>query len=234
MTAGLAHAATIEVFPTDTSWKATDKAKGGSAAITGDAPRSGDGSVELHGDKVRWTYTASLGALTDVVGLGFDWSVAPTSISDLSKDYSPALRLLIRSGLTNKELIWEGAYNGVSGIDYGTWYNVDPLTAKFYMGIGNENAAKTLADWAADTNMKNYTVRGISVGVGSSVGTGYEAYADNVRFITKTGDTTWNFNLTESAAAVPEPTTWAMMIIGFGAVGAMVRTSRRRNVFSAA
>lgn len=29
--------------------------------------------------------------------------------------------------------------------------------------------------------------------------------------------------------AVPEPATWAMMIIGFGAVGSMVRTSRRRN-----
>ena len=35
-------------------------------------------------------------------------------------------------------------------------------------------------------------------------------------------------------SAVPEPATWAMMIIGFGAVGSMVRTTRRRNVFSAA
>jgi hypothetical protein len=34
-------------------------------------------------------------------------------------------------------------------------------------------------------------------------------------------------------SAVPEPATWAMMIIGFGAVGSMVRTSRRRNAFSA-
>jgi hypothetical protein len=36
------------------------------------------------------------------------------------------------------------------------------------------------------------------------------------------------------AAAVPEPATWAMMIVGFGAVGSMVRTSRRRNALSAA
>jgi hypothetical protein len=35
-------------------------------------------------------------------------------------------------------------------------------------------------------------------------------------------------------SAVPEPATWAMMIIGFGAVGSMVRTSRRRNAFSVA
>lgn len=234
MSAGFAHAATIEVFPGDTSWKEGDKAGGGKALISGDAPRSGDGSIELHGDKVRWTYTASLGSLTEVVGLGFDWQVAPSSVSKLSADYSPALRLLIRSGFTSKELIWEGAYNGVSNIDYGTWYTVDPSTAKFYMGTGNENQGKTLAEWAADASMKNYTVRGISVGVGSSVGSNYEAYADNVRFITKTGDTTWNFNLTESAGAVPEPATWAMMIVGFGAAGSMIRSSRRRNALTAA
>ena len=35
-------------------------------------------------------------------------------------------------------------------------------------------------------------------------------------------------------AAVPEPATWAMMIIGFGAVGAIMRTPRRRNAFAAA
>ena len=35
-------------------------------------------------------------------------------------------------------------------------------------------------------------------------------------------------------SAVPEPATWAMMIIGFGAAGSAVRTSRRRNVFNAA
>ena len=34
-------------------------------------------------------------------------------------------------------------------------------------------------------------------------------------------------------SAVPEPSTWAMMIIGFGAVGSMVRSSRRRLAFAA-
>jgi hypothetical protein len=35
-----------------------------------------------------------------------------------------------------------------------------------------------------------------------------------------------------SISAVPEPATWAMMIIGFGAVGSMVRSSRRRQAFA--
>ncbi len=34
-------------------------------------------------------------------------------------------------------------------------------------------------------------------------------------------------------SAVPEPATWAMMIIGFGAVGTMARASRRRNALAA-
>jgi len=35
--------------------------------------------------------------------------------------------------------------------------------------------------------------------------------------------------ITMISSAVPEPSTWAMMIVGFGAVGAMVRSTRRRN-----
>jgi hypothetical protein len=35
-----------------------------------------------------------------------------------------------------------------------------------------------------------------------------------------------------SLTAVPEPTTWAMMLLGFGGIGAMIR--RRRQTFVAA
>ncbi|QIK79131.1 PEP-CTERM sorting domain-containing protein [Sphingomonas piscis] len=43
-------------------------------------------------------------------------------------------------------------------------------------------------------------------------------------------------NLELSAPAVPEPATWAMMLVGFGAIGASVRRSRRtmRHVLQAA
>lgn len=39
--------------------------------------------------------------------------------------------------------------------------------------------------------------------------------------------------ITTVGSTVPEPSTWAMMIIGFGAVGTMVRSSRRRTTFAA-
>jgi hypothetical protein len=35
------------------------------------------------------------------------------------------------------------------------------------------------------------------------------------------------------SSAVPEPATWAMMIIGFGAAGSTVRSARRRETLLA-
>lgn len=54
--------------------------------------------------------------------------------------------------------------------------------------------------------------------------------------LTQSGLWAWDYDLNFRTwtSAVPEPSTWAMMIVGFGAVGSMVRTSRRRNALSAA
>lgn len=41
-------------------------------------------------------------------------------------------------------------------------------------------------------------------------------------------------NAVSLGSAVPEPATWAMMIIGFGAAGSMVRNSRRRMAYALA
>ncbi len=43
-----------------------------------------------------------------------------------------------------------------------------------------------------------------------------------------------SFEVSNIGAAVPEPATWAMMIMGFGAVGSMVRSQRRRQALSLA
>ena len=39
--------------------------------------------------------------------------------------------------------------------------------------------------------------------------------------------------ITQLSSSVPEPGTWAMMIIGFGGVGTMIRSSRRRTALAA-
>ncbi len=47
-------------------------------------------------------------------------------------------------------------------------------------------------------------------------------------------DFSYNLKVSRFISVVPEPGTWAMMIIGFGAVGSAVRVSRRRNMLSVA
>ncbi|MBO9711552.1 MAG: PEP-CTERM sorting domain-containing protein [Sphingomonas sp.] len=44
----------------------------------------------------------------------------------------------------------------------------------------------------------------------------------------------WSLDITTLSAAVPEPATWAMMILGFGMVGGALRSTRRRPALAAA
>ena len=142
----------------------------------------------------------------------------------LDIDYTPALRLLIQDGDVRKELIWEGAYNGTYGnTARDTWYS-SSTSDLFYITGGNVNAGQTIAQWASQ--LTGATVSGFSVGVGSGATTGYHAFADNVTYSTTAGSTTYNF---EAAGAVPEPASWAMMILGMGVVGFAMRSAKRRS-----
>ncbi|MBI0477237.1 PEP-CTERM sorting domain-containing protein [Sphingomonas sp. MA1305] len=170
-------------------------------------------------------FTTNLGALANVTGLTFDWRIAGDSTNPYNADYTPALRLLIQDGATRKELIWEGAYNGTYGnTARDTWYS-SSVNDLFYITGGSVNAGQTIAQWASQ--LTGATVSGFSVGVGSGATTGYHAFADNVTLSTTGGSTTYNFEA--ATGAVPEPATWAMMILGMGAVGFMLRSAKRRS-----
>jgi hypothetical protein len=49
----------------------------------------------------------------------------------------------------------------------------------------------------------------------------------------RTGSNAFEVDNVSLAAAVPEPASWALMILGFGAAGAALRTGRRRVAFAA-
>jgi len=231
-----AHAAEIIVndvsgFPSQTLWGTLPGENTGTAAVTTSAPRSGNGSLELTGDRTRtqlgiqYGYPNSnttIASLSDVNSLTFDWNIAGNSVTGLNADYTPALRLLIQDGATRKELIWEGAYNGTYGNTMrDTWYT-SSASDLFYITGGSVNEGKTISAWASD--ITGATVSGISVGAGSSAGASYRAFVDNVTLNTTSGSTVYNFETT----SVPEPATWAMLIIGFGLTGVSMRRRKSR------
>ncbi|HNS39362.1 MAG TPA: hypothetical protein PKJ56_03830, partial [Promineifilum sp.] len=134
-----ASAATIVIMPGNLQgWSQQDTSMGGSSKITTTAPRSGNGSVEMRGDKTRWQKGSkpfigaptSLGLLSDVTDFAFDWMVATDSVSSLGANYTPALRLLVYDpdgSVKYSELGWEGAYNGPVVVTKGTWVTTDMI-----------------------------------------------------------------------------------------------------------
>jgi hypothetical protein len=208
------------------------------AGITDTVGRSGNGSLELTGPRTRFAIgniysradDRSLALLSDVTALTFDWRIAGDSSNPYNPDYTPALRLHIwdAGAGVRREIIWEGAYNNVYGPQTSAdqWYSTS-ATDRFYVGAGNENSGVTIAQWASSFAAGSF-VTAISVGSGGGAGD-YHAFADNVTLATGTGSTTYNFEV----AAVPEPASWALMLTGFGLVGATMRRRRIRVAFGA-
>ncbi|MDP3749321.1 MAG: PEPxxWA-CTERM sorting domain-containing protein [Phenylobacterium sp.] len=110
----------------------------------------------------------------------------------------------------------------------GNWAAVDTLTTK----ISPEVDGFT---YDFDTPLNGTTYIGIHKGVGGSF--------DGTAFFKLTANNldTFKLNLNGGSSAVlyqtggvvPEPATWAMMIIGFGAAGTMLRSNRRKMALAA-
>lgn len=225
--ASAASAATVVVTDVNPQgWTSTGNSGGGSSAITGASARSGNGSIELHGDRTRYVLgnmfssATNLGLFSDFLDLGFEYQVdAASTNACCDPKYSPALRLVVWDGATKYDFVWEqayqpGAYDAAG--PKGTW-NTIAGGQTFYRSGASELDQRTLATWASGLSA-NAHVSAVYLGVGSGIGAGYTAYADNITF----GGDTYNFEI----AAVPEPGAWALMIMGFGAAGAVLRRRR--------
>ena len=71
----------------------------------------------------------------------------------------------------------------------------------------------------------NFTSPDVFTGSNAVNGTG--PFSTTVRYDITFGAGPGNFNGTANLTAVPEPATWALMLLGFGAMGGMLRTRSR-------
>ncbi|WP_321393003.1 PEP-CTERM sorting domain-containing protein [Emcibacter sp.] len=220
----LATAATVFVYDDTTDWVSDGNSGGGSSAITGTEAKDGNGSLELYGDRTRfyglgdpYAVSGGLAPLSLLASATFDWMIATDSTSALHEDYSPALRIHVRDGDTFYELIWEAAYNGLYGsVDEGVWYTsgADDNFWLWQVGLGDAGIYnRSISDWIDVLFTDDAMITSVSVGAGSSAGSGYHAFADNVTLAgVEGGSTTFNFEISE----VPAPP--ALLLLGIGLI----------------
>lgn len=202
---------------------AGELAAGSSATIT-------NSGLELTGNRTRvlngdnYGATTNLGSLSTAVSLTGDYTVANAGTGGVQ---SPAFRVYVQDGAQRSELIYEGAYNGQTGS-----VTAASLFWQFIAGQGATPGSTygytmyTLADWATHYT-PNAFITAIGVGQGGGAGASFDATVSDIALNTTAGSTRYNFG---STAAVPEPATWAMMLIGFAGMGVAMRRKRARTL----
>lgn len=201
------------------------------AVITANPALDSNGSLELTGDRSR-VYNNLIGegiASTSLVSFTGDYLVNNSGSAGIQ---SPAFRVYIQGANGGfNELIWEAAYNGgyALGVEDSVsssdrfWRQLVGQGFDGTTGIGTGSyVMHTVAEWG---DILGGSVLGIGVGQGSGAGVNFSALADNLALTFDSGSapTTLSYDFAAAQAPVPEPGTWAMMLLGFGAIGVAAR-----------
>ncbi len=148
------------IFPGDPRWAADlnvypNQSNAGTVGITGNNPRSGNGSLELStsGSLFDWAFFQRLsgasawGLLSSVNCVTFDWyragyTLPPDAPSSLTaetwQEQTPVLRLMVRDlvgdQVLNSQLVWERWYNtrGTISPTSNDQWNFEDLTGQLF------------------------------------------------------------------------------------------------------
>jgi hypothetical protein len=233
-------------------WQQQNVGGNASVGITGGYARSGNGSAFFSGmdgnsKSDLEIYFSQPVALSSVTSLSYDAYRLGTSSAPAQLVNS--LRMLIGDAngvYTNTYLIFEPVYNSnpVSNPIAADIWNTFTINADTILFANNGNlnepagtgaCAGCYASFGAwkEANA-GFTVLGLSTGLGSGWNGTYGGAVDNINFNTTSGNRSWNFEVAGAAGAVPEPATWAMMLVGFGMVAGASRYRRRHTATTSA
>lgn len=168
-------------------------------------------------------------AVVDFEGYGaVDLAFNPGTISYQGLDFT---------GNTGFAYVWDGGSpnsNGSNNLILGFSPSDSIVITKTGGGLFNLSSLDLAISWYSGSSNANVLVNGNPLGITNSL-TNYSLGLNNVSSVTITGldtsDGYWTAdNIVYSAAAVPEPSTWAMMLVGFGMVGFGLRSRRKQSV----
>lgn len=234
--AGSINTGAVPVYDT---WEQENVRADGVVGITTDYPRSGNGSIffstDNYNSKADMEYYLSTPiALSSLEGASYD--IYRDSSSTANANIAPSLRLIVGAGAY---LIFEPVYNGLNTIPTDTW-TTEAIGGSSYFWANNasnptqptdhtctpQGQCATLSEWQASN--PNAMIYGFSTGVGSGWGGTFSGGVDNISYTAGNQTTAFNFEVAGSQpGAVPEPATWALMLLGVGAAGAMMRRRSR-------
>jgi hypothetical protein len=223
-------------------WHQANVGGGASVGITRDYSNDGDGaayfaSTGSAGKADLQRNFTSLVSLSKLESVSFSFFVDPAS-QTINGTFAPVLRLnMLKNGSFAGSLVFEYAYQGLGAAPEGQW-----VTQTASLNSGNwwaTNAAlgpvqananggvKSLQSWIDANGSAELQVFGVNIGIGSGWDGNFAGAIDDVRYSFAGGPSSEvNF------AVVPEPATWAMMIGGFGLVGAASRRRSRKVAYA--
>lgn len=193
------------------------------------------------------------GMLSQITGLSFEWFRSSTpnwdaeSVGNITlydwKYKSPAFRLYFGD---NTEMVWESYFNRPINNDLSyinTWQTENILGGNFWYRNGDGYSLNTqpcftdeIPVWGGNVQAVTINdilscygdkeVTGVAVGLGSQWPYKYRGFVDNVQ-IQSNGEYVVNANFDNiPSTAVPEPATYAMMLVGLVGIGFMTRRKK--------
>jgi hypothetical protein len=207
----------------------------GSANLAvGDGTAGGDGASELRNTSYAGTLLSSLTALS-----------YSTYVSANNGSQAPYLRLYLSNG---DSIFFEPPYQQPSSgnsslpdqgaVALNTWQTWNALSGGWWSNNTGNAGTGVLALSAYEGSGVTIVNRsddlgGVTFGVGfASPNDVFNGNVDNFTIGINGVNTTYDFEAASAVAAVPEPSTWAMMVLGFVGLGFMAH--RRRNQFAVA